>query len=168
MFGALNPAIARVLRRQKLKRGVNPDERRKDNRMQRHRIRLQGVVVKTRLGSSCSSHGRQASPSVRIDSSSCGSRRVLRSSSVRQEPYTPSPEPHRPPATAESLRIGAEASLYRGEYPEFRIATTGSRARPRAHLQAEPTDDRQFGSRTDGNNATTAGLEFVRMSMNAK
>ena len=60
---------------------------------------------------SCSSRERSASPSVRIDSSSCGSRPVLRSSSARQEPYTPSPEPHRTPATIESLRIGAESSL---------------------------------------------------------
>ena len=55
-----------------------------------------------------------------------------------------------------------------GEYPEFRIATTGTGARPRAHLQAEPADDRQFGSRTDRDNPATAGLEFIRMSMNAK
>ena len=62
---------------------------------------------------SCSSRERRASPSVRIDSSSCGSTRVLPPSSVRREPCTPQPGPHRPPATAESLRIGADTSLDR-------------------------------------------------------
>ena len=62
---------------------------------------------------SCNSHERRTSPSAHIDSSSCGSTRVLPPSSARQGPYTPSPGPHRPPATAESLRIGADTSLDR-------------------------------------------------------
>jgi hypothetical protein len=62
---------------------------------------------------SCSSRARRASPSVRIDSSSCGSRHVLQPSSARREPYMPSLAPHRTLAEAESLRIGVETSLVR-------------------------------------------------------
>ena len=61
--------------------------------------------------SSCSSRGRRAFPSVRSHSSSCGSRRVLRRSSSRQEPYMPSLVPQRTRATAGQLRNGAETSL---------------------------------------------------------
>ena len=57
----------------------------------------------------CSSRASPASPFVRIDSSSCGSRLALPQSSARLE-YTPSREPHRTPATAEPLRIGGYTS----------------------------------------------------------
>jgi hypothetical protein len=60
---------------------------------------------------SCSSRGSPASPSVRTDSSSCGSRLALPRSSARLEPCTPSPEPRRTPATAAPLRIGVATSL---------------------------------------------------------
>jgi hypothetical protein len=60
---------------------------------------------------SCSSHWSPASPSVRIDSSSCGSRLALPRSSAHREPYMPSPEPRRTPTIAEPLRIGVVTSL---------------------------------------------------------
>ncbi len=72
---------------------------------------------------SCSSRWSPASPSLRIDSSSCDSRLALPRSCARLEPYTPWPEPHRTPATTESLRFGAATSIPE-EYAPCRDETT--------------------------------------------
>jgi hypothetical protein len=59
----------------------------------------------------CSSRGRSASPSGRIDSSSYGSKHVPQPSFERRESYMPSLVPYRTPAVAGSLRIDVETSL---------------------------------------------------------
>jgi hypothetical protein len=79
---------------------------------------------------SCSSRWNPASPSARIDSSSCGSRIALPQSSARPESYMPSPEPQRTLASAGPLRIGAETSLDKN-IPRTQTPTT-------YHSQGQP------------------------------
>ena len=76
-----------------------------------------------RVELSCSSRASPAFPSVRIDSSSCGSRLALPQSSERFEPHMPSPVPRRTAATAGQLRIGAGISLDKN-IPRVEIPTT--------------------------------------------
>ena len=87
---------------------------------------------------SCSSRASPASPFVRIDSSSCGSRRALPQSSEHLEPYTPSPEPRRTPTTAGPLRIGAATSLDKN-IPRVQNPTTD---RPVRSSSYAPTFDK--------------------------
>ena len=103
---------------------------------------------------SCSIRQRSASPSVRIDSSSCGSRHALQSSSAHQESHTSSPGPRRTPASTESLRIGAETSLDRRisysqdcDNPNL----SSSQSHLRRHLRKTGNS-----SITNGNNSETA------------
>src|SRR5665213_2675083 len=82
----------------------------------------------------CSSRARSASPSVRTDSSSSGSKPARQPSSARQEPCTPSLEPHKTPAKAEPLRIGVETSLIQGYTLDCEMQPTPNPAPNRSHM----------------------------------
>ncbi len=111
---------------------------------------------------SCSIRERSASPSVRIDSSSGGSRRALQSSSAHQESHTPSPELRRTPATTESLRIGAENSLDR------RIRHSQDCYNPNSRTSARPSPAFKRHKWTTGNLSLADGYNWRKSGKSMK
>jgi hypothetical protein len=99
-------------------------------------------------GLSCSSRSNPASPSVRIGSSSCGSRLALPQSSARLESYMPSPEPQRTPTTAGPLRIGAKTSLDKNIPRTQNPITCHSQGQPKTNCsKVKPSIGRSVMSR---------------------